>query len=188
VTLNEPVAGLSEGTFYHWRARIVGADPLFPRSPWRSIPGNTVTETKLRTSGCVDFDGDGRGVLGDPSCSSPVADCNDDDPTSWATPGTTKNLRIVAQTALVWDPPADPGGTSLATRYDALRSGLASDFSAGECIESNDGPNTIAIDIDEPAPGGVFHYLTRARNGCPAGLGSLGAGSSGVEHEGPECP
>ena len=35
---------------YHWRARIASSSPFFPRSPWMSAPGNTITEAKLRTS------------------------------------------------------------------------------------------------------------------------------------------
>jgi hypothetical protein len=33
---------------YHWRARIRTNNPLFPVTPWVTIPGNNVSETKLR--------------------------------------------------------------------------------------------------------------------------------------------
>jgi hypothetical protein len=32
----------------HWRARIATNNPLFPRTAWFSIPGNSITEAKLR--------------------------------------------------------------------------------------------------------------------------------------------
>jgi hypothetical protein len=187
-SIDGSVTGLSEGTFYHWRARIVSADPFFPRSPWRSIPGNNVTETKLRTSGCVDFDGDAWGGSGDPSCASPVADCDDGDDESWARPGPTADLRFTSRTTLVWSPPSSPGAVLSTLRYDTLRSGLASNFTVGDCIESIDGPNTTALDDAIPSAGSAFYYLTRARNGCPQGVGSLGTSSAGVERPGRNCP
>jgi len=87
VSFDEPVMGLSEGTFYHWRSRIVSSDPFFPRSPWMSLTGNNVTETKFRTAGCVDGDGDGFGALDDPSCPSLVLDCDDQSASAWVRPG-----------------------------------------------------------------------------------------------------
>jgi hypothetical protein len=33
---------------FHWRARIRTNNPLFPVTPWVTIPGNNVSETKLR--------------------------------------------------------------------------------------------------------------------------------------------
>jgi len=36
-----------EGVF-HWRARVATNNPLFPHTAWFSVPGNNVTETKLR--------------------------------------------------------------------------------------------------------------------------------------------
>jgi hypothetical protein len=187
-SINQSIAGLDEGTFYHWRARVTSVDPFFPRSPWRSLAGNNVTETKLRTSGCVDFDGDGWGDFGDPSCASLMADCDDGDVSSWATPGTTANLRFTSQTTLAWDPPASLGGVPSGIRYDTLRSGAGSDFTVGDCVESIDGPNTTAFDDETPSPGFAFYYLTRARNECPQGVGSLGTSSAGVERAGRDCP
>ena len=32
---------------YDWRLRIASWNPYFPRSPWMSVPGNSITETKL---------------------------------------------------------------------------------------------------------------------------------------------
>ncbi len=33
---------------FHWRARLRTNNPLFPVTPWVTLPGNNVTETKLR--------------------------------------------------------------------------------------------------------------------------------------------
>ena len=65
------VGGLVAATFYHWRVRTVSSNPFFPRSPWMSLAGNNVTQTKLRTGGCIDGDGDGY-ETGDPSCVGPL--------------------------------------------------------------------------------------------------------------------
>ncbi len=51
----------------HWRLRLRSNDPLFPRAPWFSPPGNAATEVDLR--GVADADGDG------------VPDARDDCPT-----------------------------------------------------------------------------------------------------------
>ncbi len=185
---NQSIAGLSEGTFYHWRARTVSSDPFFPRSAWFSLPGNNVTETKLRTAGCVDRDGDGYGDFGDPSCVSLAADCNDRSATSWATPGETEHLRFTSRTDLTWDVPASPGALASGLVYDTLRSGLASNLLAADCLESDDGPNTTATDPDLPSSGQAFFYLTRAQNACPVGTGSLGRSSAGTERAGVSCP
>jgi hypothetical protein len=101
---NELVSGLGEGGSYRWRLRVVSSNPFFPASPWWSLQGDGITETKLRMSGCVDHDGDGYGASGDASCLSGVADCNDADPSMWATPGPTTNLRFTSgKTMLGWN-------------------------------------------------------------------------------------
>jgi hypothetical protein len=187
-SFNQSVAGLTEGTFYHWRARTVSSDPFFPGSAWFSLPGNNLTETKLRTAGCVDRDGDGYGDLIDPSCVGLVADCNDRNATSWATPGETDGLRFTSKTTLIWDVPVDPGGLASGLVYDTLRSGLASSFLAADCVESDDGPNTTAADPDLPSVGQAFYYVNRAQNVCPAGEGSLGTGIAGTPRAGVPCP
>ena len=188
VSFDEAVTGLSEGTFYHWRSRIVGSDPFFPRSPWMSLAGNNVTETKLRTAGCVDRDGDGYGEISDPSCLSLVLDCNDQSASAWGTPGETLNLRFTSGTTLVWDPPAAPGAPTAALLYDTLRSVSPGDFLSASCLESDDGPNTTATAGTLPSVGQVFFYLTRAQNACPQGVGTLGTNSSGAPHAGVDCP
>jgi hypothetical protein len=188
VTFDEAVTGLGEGTFYHWRSRIVGTDPFFPRSPWMSLAGNSVTETKLRTAGCVDRDGDGFGELSDPSCLSLVLDCNDASAAAWDTPGETVDLQFTSDTTLVWDPPAAPGAPTSALLYDTLRSVSPGDFLSASCLESDDGPNTTATDGTIPSVGQAFFYLTRAQNACPQGVGTLGTNSSGAPRAGANCP
>ena len=188
VRLQWPIAGLSEGRFYHWRSRIVSTNPLFPHSPWTSLPGNNVTETKLRTAACVDRDGDGYGAVGDPSCASLVPDCNDQSATAWGTPGETRSLRFISKTALTWDPPSDPGAPTSALLYDVLRSSSASDFLVALCLETDDGPNTSATDGSVPSSGQAFFYLTRAQDTCAQGVGTLGTSSTGVPRLGANCP
>jgi hypothetical protein len=185
---NEPATGLLEGTFYHWRARLTSRNPFFPHTLWVSQAGSNVTETKLRTQGCLDRDGDGYGELSDPSCASPVPDCNDDDPLAWGMSGPTGNLQFTSKTVLVWDLPADPGAPPSELRYDTLRSGDPGNFLLADCVETYDGPNTIASDTTSPSPGFAFYYLTRARSSCGIDPQSLGTNSAGVPRPGRTCP
>ncbi|MFN0243774.1 MAG: integrin alpha [Planctomycetota bacterium] len=48
VTLPFGVAQRVAAGVYHWRARIRTNNPLFPVTPWVTLPWNNVTETKLR--------------------------------------------------------------------------------------------------------------------------------------------
>jgi FG-GAP repeat protein len=182
------VGSLAPGTFYHWRMRIISPNPLFPDSPWMSLAGNNVTETKLRTAGCIDRDGDGYGALADPACPSTTMDCNDTSAANWGAPGETLNLHFTSLSDLAWDPPAAPG-TSSPLLYDTLRASVAADFQSGAtvCVE-NDGPDTATVELTTPALGQVFFYLTRAQDACPAGQGSLGTDSFGVPRQGRSCP
>jgi hypothetical protein len=45
---------------YHWRARVRTNNPIFPVTPWVTIPWNNVTEAKLRTSNNVPGHGSGK--------------------------------------------------------------------------------------------------------------------------------
>ena len=180
------VSGLGEGGHYKWRTRITSGNPLFPRSPWKSLPNNSLTEAKLRTAGCTDLDGDGYGSLIDASCAVAATDCDDGNGLVWATPGLTTNLRFLSKVSLTWNAPAALGGASTEIRYDTLRSSAATTFST--CVESNDGPNTNAPDVTNPLTGQAFYFLNRARNACPNGVGSLGTTSAGVERVGSVCP
>jgi hypothetical protein len=188
-SLSGLVSGLSEGTFYHWRLRIVSSDPFIPRSPWVSLSGNSLTETKFRTAGCIDRDADGYGALGDASCLSLVPDCSDSSAGAWDTPGETLSLGFTTGTTLAWSPPAS-GALASALVYDTLRSTVAGDFLSLStvCIESDNGPDTVATDATVPALGQVFFYLNRAQDACPVGQGSLGTSSSGAPRQGRTCP
>jgi Na+-transporting NADH:ubiquinone oxidoreductase subunit NqrB len=186
-SFDEFVGGLAEGTFYHWRLRTVSANPFFPTSPWMSVAGNNVTETKLRTLGCVDHDGDGFGDVSDASCLSLVPDCNDHDASIWGTPGEIVNVRFVTKVVQAWDPPLEPGALTSALVYDTLRATAPSDFLSAACAETSDGPNTTASD-PLPSPGQRFFYLTRAKNACPQGTGSFGTDSHGVPRATRSCP
>ncbi len=77
-------------------------------------------------------------------------------------------------------------GCSGAQVFDTLRSTDPTDFTAPDCIESDDGADAEVTDPDVPADGECFFYLVRAENAC--GLGSLGLRSTGVERTGPDCP
>ncbi|TPW04990.1 MAG: FG-GAP repeat-containing protein, partial [bacterium] len=52
-------SGLSPGSLYHWRLRIISDSPFFPRSRWLSPPGNAPSEADVRTAGMVSAVGDG---------------------------------------------------------------------------------------------------------------------------------
>jgi hypothetical protein len=121
-------------------------------------------------------------------------DCDDGDASIWGTPGEVTGLFLTptgSQTSsavLDWTAPAT-GGTISSLRYDTLRSASPADFVTGTfCVETNDGPNTTATDSTPPFLGGVFFYLVRAENSCPAGQGPLGTDSAGVPRSGRSCP
>mgnify|MGYP001814380340 CR=1 FL=1 len=138
-------------------------------------------------SGTNETDDDGDGSS---ECSG---DCNDEDAASWGTPGEVLSLSLVHDgvmgvTTLEWVEPAT-GGQASAMLYDTIRSGSAADFVAGAvCIESDEGPDTTAQDLDTPAAGSAFHFLVAAQNTCPGGRGPLGTNFSGSPRTGRECP
>ncbi|MFN0244821.1 MAG: integrin alpha [Planctomycetota bacterium] len=43
-----PLQSVAQGAF-HWRARLRTNNPVFPVTPWVTMPGNCMSETKLRT-------------------------------------------------------------------------------------------------------------------------------------------
>jgi hypothetical protein len=68
-----------------------------------------------------------------------------------------------------------------------LRADAATGFAtSATCLESDDGTNTYAVDVDLPQAGEVFYYLVRTENAC--GSGSLGSISGGAERTGIDCP
>jgi hypothetical protein len=56
------------------------------------------------------------------------------------------------------------------------------------CLESDAGDDLTVVDEGIPLSGELFHYLIRAENVCPSGVGSLGSSSGGVPHVGRSCP
>jgi hypothetical protein len=186
INFNEVVSGLGEGARIHWRARTVSRDPFFPRSLWLSVGGNTITETKLRTAGCVDDDADGFGALADPSCPSATVDCADRNALVWSLPGETRDLLFgPSKTTLLWSSPTEPG-TLEPLSYDTLRGNLPTAFLT--CVPSVNPLATTNVDAAVPSPGQMFSYLTRARNACPAGTGSVGTTSAGTPRVVSACP
>ena len=116
-------------------------------------------------------------------------DCNDANGAVWARPGEVRNVLASGVSTITWSPPLDPGGT--APSYQVLRSGDPTNFVIGTtCLALLNPLLTLVTDTTAPAPGAVFHYLVRAMNTCPgdAGIGTLGASSSGAEHQGRSCP
>jgi hypothetical protein len=132
---------------------------------------------------CTGFDGDKDGFC----TGEPTFDCDDARGDVWATPGEVPGLGFVDSSTVIWSEPFDPGGTTLL--YDTLRSSDPANHSSGAfCVESDEGSDREATDTDDPAPGGVFHYLVRAQNDCPDGAGTLGHDSNGTERLGRTCP
>jgi hypothetical protein len=92
INFTRSVTGLVPETAYKWRMRFRAKDPVFPRSRWISLPGNTREETDVRTA-CTaqtwyrDADGDGFGTSAttQSACLQPAGfvaasgDCNDAD-------------------------------------------------------------------------------------------------------------
>lgn len=134
---------------------------------------------------CTDADGDGYAAAGGVGCGT--VDCSDAAAGVWAIPSEVLALQLESKTSLTWIAPLAPGSFATLVRYDTLRSSSPSDFNGlGQCLESNDGPNTTATDSATPAPGAAFYYLVRARNACAAG--TLGQRSNGSERSGLTCP
>ncbi len=130
----------------------------------------------------TDLDGDGLGQC---------VDCQEGNASLWGTPGEV--LGVAAAKAgstltLTWSPPLDPGGT--APTYDVLRSGDPKIFTGASaiCLADANPSNTTAVDSQNPLPNKVNSYLVRARNGCAAGVGTLGTNSAGVPRSGRSCP
>lgn len=152
----------------------------------------------------LDDDCDGDVDCADPDCCLSVAcpaptdadgdgvacDCDDADPDVWAVPGEVGGIEVVLEgggaSRVLWSPVADPGATSVG--YDVLRSPDGGDFAGSVCVADGDPGGAGVLDTAVPAAGALRCYLVRATNGCPAGLGPLGAGSAGQREEPPACP
>ncbi|MCP3981134.1 MAG: S8 family serine peptidase [bacterium] len=84
---------------------------------------------------------------------------------------------------LSWDASAYAGGNP--PLYDVLRADSATGFGLAFCVESDDGVDTQAVDVDDPAVGATRYYLIRAENDC--GPGTLGQNSAGAQRSGLDC-
>jgi len=117
-----------------------------------------------------------------------ACDCAPDDAAIWAPPTEVEDLMLThaaGSTELSWT--AVSGSGLGAIVYDALRSSTTVFALGPDCIESDDGSDTIATDTEDPAaPGDVFHYLVRADNACQSG--TLGEATGGGERPGASCP
>jgi hypothetical protein len=194
-------SGILSATHYHWRLRTSTFSPLFPRTPWVSLPGNGRTETDLRTAGCRDLDGDGYGSPPDTACGTgPELDCDDslatvypgaielcdgrdndcdhvvDDVLAPAGSPVLTGLKLETGTSLTWTEMAD------ATAYDVvwgnlvvLRGGLGNFTTATTACLANDHPANVVEVADVPPVGAGSWYLVRSVN-C-AGVGTYDSGA-----------
>jgi hypothetical protein len=123
-----------------------------------------------------------------------ACDCDPGNSEFWDTPSEVSFLsvlhdQVTGWTQLTWDPPLDPGSTSVV--YDTLRSDLPNDFTgAALCLESDDGVDLTAEDwAGDPPVGAVVYYLVRAENACPlVGTGPAGTDSRRRPREARACP
>ncbi|HJQ96727.1 MAG TPA: putative metal-binding motif-containing protein [Candidatus Polarisedimenticolaceae bacterium] len=122
------------------------------------------------------------------------ADCNDASNAVWTAPGEVRSLlmshdKVNNVTNISWLAPTNIGGTAASITYDTVRSVNPSNFvGIGVCVESNNGPNTVAADPVAPTVGQRFYYLIRGENACPSGQGSLGNQSNGTPRTARTCP
>jgi hypothetical protein len=145
-------------------------------------PATVSIDTKDNTAVKADWDFDGIGS---------TCDCAPNDETAWMLPGEATGLvlshsgGLSGVTELTWDVPTFLGGVTVG--FDTLRSTVPNDFVAlATCVESSDGPDTMATDLTIPDAGTVQYFLVRATNNC--GNGALGEGSAGIERLGGSCP
>jgi len=132
---------------------------------------------------CDTFDVDGDDV-------SICIDCNESNNSIWATPGEVRDVEfnyVFGQLALMWSPPAEPGGTS--PTYETIRSQNPSNFlTSVSCLVWGSPTANFYIDNEVPDPGVEFCYLVRAENACPSGSGTVGTNSDGVSRFAVSCP
>jgi pimeloyl-ACP methyl ester carboxylesterase len=180
------------GTELFWTLRGAATEELRQSGPLAVPEDGLVTveglrvsrdpdRVRLRVTYAADDDGDGRDAQ---------VDCDDGLTGVWATPGEVRDLRWGADgVTLSWIPPEEPGGEAGTVAYDTLRSTDPADFAGeGVCVESGDGSDTEATDVEEPQAGASFSYLVRALNACPDGVGTAGQSSAGLERDARACP
>ncbi len=97
------------------------------------------------------------------------------------------DLGVLGST-ISWLAPTDYGATSI--RYDTLRTGDPADFLVTAIRVESDVPFRLVEDDEEPAPGGAFFYVIRARNDCPSpfGFGTIGSATDGTPRAARTCP
>ena len=184
---------------HHWRMRVLGKSPLFPRSPWITPAFNGVQEADFRTPPpCVDLDADGFGNPGQVDCPlGPQPDCNDIN--AGVHPGAVELCDGFDNDCnLVTDdvPPIGPVDTLTEGhpsstevqffwthlgddyRYDILRGDLGTlrstggDYAAAtEACVIDDIPHGYAVSFNSggPAVGSGYWFLIRATCGGVAG-------------------
>lgn len=119
-----------------------------------------------------------------------ACDCDDGTAAVWHAPGEVEELLLSqadGTTTLGWSAAFEPGAATVT--YETLRSTDAADFVDGaDCLVAPDPTSIELTDSISPPPGTAFFYLTRALNGCPAGVGSLGPGAVNGPRQGRSCP
>jgi len=130
----------------------------------------------LSNCSCMDLDADGHGdsAYGLGPCAE---DCDDSNGDVWDIPGAVTDLCFASDpVSLEWTVPVGPGGVPESLTYDLIRSADPRDFSTGAvCVESDDGPDTTAVDPEMPSPGGSHFYLVRPANACPGSPAPMGS-------------
>ncbi len=152
----------------------------------------------------ADADADGAGD----ACDVAPADAR-----AWAAPGETGTLvfyprgaclsvSYVPQTGAIvcvptenlldWYQPARPGAVVTDLRYDVVRSADPADFVLSAACEASaverNGPFNNDHAWADPAPGGLFAYLARARGPAAAGPAEGAVGPAGFDSAGLEIP
>jgi hypothetical protein len=113
-------------------------------------------------------------------------DCAASDGTAFVVPHEVRGARFLSPTLLAWN--SAVAGSGSGASYDVVRgtlSRLPPGSSPETCLE-NDASASTLTDGASADPGTGFYYLVRASNAC--GVGSFGAGSSGVPHDTGACP
>ena len=161
------------------------AGPSIPAADHDGLPrplDGDLNGSALHDIGAFEFAPDA-----DADGSNVVADCDDNNPSAWATPGEVRNVAFADAASFAWEAPLPAGGTF--SRYDTLRSAGPADFlGSAVCIESDDALDSQAVDAAQPLPGEAYFYLVRAENACVPGQGPLGFRSDGTPRPGRSCP